>query len=407
MISRRKEREALEFGAHESLIVIWRILILAILKLLIGFYTGMVVLVADALASFSDILGIIASYIGLKISEKSATKEFTYGYYKVETVSSLIVSATIIYFGIEIFLDSLGRFRTLESSSNHILGLIVVVVAVIQSTYLAKRLQRAGKKINSLSLINCAKDKTIDIYVQFAVLIGIGAAFFKISYIEGMVGMGISIMTLKVGYESAKESLYFLLDYFDDQELIEKIRKTILKSSKIVQNIDGIKMRRAGTYIFGEAVLEIDPYIQVKDIRENLKNLKAKIIELDPYLKNFSLLISIPKPGKLRVAVPVLKDKGLISIVSTDEKDTRAYVFVDIKRGKIFESYGKKFNYKTADFKGMTDFFLHNKTDVIINNNMHSLLFYNLRHLNQILVYPNFYNVTSVENTVKLLILDT
>ena len=171
-------------------------------------------------------------------------------------------------------------------------------------------------------------------------------------------------------------------------------------------DIDDIKMRRAGTYIFGEAVLEIDPYSQVKDIRQNLKNIKEKIIKLDPHLKNFSLLISIPKPRKLRIAVPVLKDKGLDSIVSTDELETKAYVFVDIRRGKIVDSYSKKYKFKPTDFRGMTDFFCKEKTDVIINNNMHSLLFYNLRHLNHIFVYPNFYNVTNVENTVKLVVID-
>lgn len=407
MLSKKKEKEYLDFGARSSLIAIARILALCILKAVTGVFTGMVVLIADALASFSDVLGLFASYIGLKISEKSADKGFRYGYYKVETLASLFVSFIILYFGVKIFMDSLEVFYAENNSSNQILGVIVVVVATVQSIYLARSLKKAGKKINSLSLMNCAKDKLIDVYVQFAVLLGIGANFFHIPYLEGSVGMAISIMTLKVGYDSAKESIFFLLDYFDDQELIKKIETTIKKESKIITGIAEIRLRRAGTFIFGEGVIEIDPYSETKDIRDIIKNLSAKIVDLDDYMKHFSILVAIPRPRKIRVAIPVKKYIGIKSEVATTQKETTAYVFMDIKGKKITDHFMKKFNFKQSDFKKMTDYFVSQKTDIIINSNMHSLLFYNLRHLNHIMIYPNFDNVMDVENTVKLLILDT
>ncbi len=407
MLSRKKERQNLEFGAKTSLIVIVRIIGLALLKAMVGAYTGMVVLIADALASFADVLGLAATYIGLKISGKSADKGFRYGYYKVETITSLVVSFIILYFGVVIFMDSLETFYKPADSSNQILGVIVVAVAVIQSIYLAKRLKRAGKKINSTSLINCGKDKVIDVYVQFAVLIGVGANYFRIPYLEGAVGMAISVMTLKVGYDSTKESLFFLLDYFDDQELIEKIRQTITKDSKIIKSISEIRMRRAGTFIFGEAVVDISPYSETKEIRTALKNLNDKIVNMDEYIKHFSLLISIPKPRRIRVAVPVKKYQGLKSEIADNMEETKAYVFVDIRKRKIIEHSTSKFRFKNKNFKDMTDFFIDHKVHIIINNNMHSLLFYNLRHLNHIMVYPNFENVKDVENTVKLLVIDT
>jgi len=38
---------------------------------------------------------------------------------------------------------------------------------------------------------------------------------------------------------------------------------------------------------------------------------------------------------------------------------------------------------------------------------MHSLIDYQLRRLHNVEVYPNFSNVKDVENTVKLLLIDT
>lgn len=406
MLSAKTEHANLEYGAKVSLIAIVRILALGILKAVVGYTTGMVVLVADALASFSDVLGLFATYIGLKISEKSADKGFRYGYYKVETVTSLIVSAIIIYFGIEILIESIERLQHPAESSNQFLGVFVVIIASVQSIYLAKRLKNAGKKINSTSLLNCGKDKLLDVYVQFAVLGGIAANYFNIPYLEGSIGIGISIMTLKVGYDAAKESLFFLLDYFDDQKLIKTVRKTILKKSKIVQGITDLRMRRAGTFIFGEAVLEINPYTDAKTIRNELKNLNETIINLDEYIKDFALLIAIPKPEKIRVAVPANECKKLNSKLAENMEETTHYIFVDIVNNKVVNTYCKKFTFTPANINKMVDYFIDEKTNIIINSNMHSLLFYNLRHLKNIQVYPNFYNVVDVKSTIKLLMLD-
>ncbi|HLG25976.1 MAG TPA: cation transporter, partial [Candidatus Gracilibacteria bacterium] len=94
-----KEPDNLSYGAKIALIGLGEFLILALIKAGVGFATGMIVLVADALASCSDMLTIFASYLGLRISKKSATKEFGYGYYKVETLAALIVSLVISYLG--------------------------------------------------------------------------------------------------------------------------------------------------------------------------------------------------------------------------------------------------------------------------------------------------------------------
>jgi len=59
-----KKEEDLKFGSHMALLALGEIAMLALMKAIVGFSTGMVVMLADALASFSDMLSIFASYIG-------------------------------------------------------------------------------------------------------------------------------------------------------------------------------------------------------------------------------------------------------------------------------------------------------------------------------------------------------
>ncbi|MBU1953601.1 cation diffusion facilitator family transporter [Patescibacteria group bacterium] len=403
----RGYKKNLAFGAKVALGGIIHLALLATLKAVFGYVTGIVVLTADALASLADFLSLFAAYLGLRISGRRATKNFAYGYYKAETLAALIAALLILYFGIRILFESINRITNPAVSQYQILAVVSVVVSILLSLRLASHLQKAGEKINSLALINNAKDKKVDVLVQVAVLIGVGANFFHIPYLEGIVGVIISFLTLKMGLETAKESLFFLLDYFDDSKLIKKIRKIIVQKSKILREIKEIRMRRAGTFIFGEAFLEVNPYAQTKDIRNELNNLKAEIMKTSPYLKDFLILVDVPYRRKIKIAVPVTGDDGLKSGIATSFNDTKAVIFVEVMDRKIINHYAKKFDFKFTDIDGIRDFLISEGINVIVNNDMHSLLFYELRRLNNIDVYPNFGNVTNVENAVKLLVIDT
>jgi cation diffusion facilitator family transporter len=393
-------------GAKIALHGLVKVAILALAKLFIGIFTGMIVLIADALSSFADLLALFAAFLGLKISTKSADKGFSYGYYKVETFASLFVSLIIVYLGAEIFIKSLERFSESEAAQYQILGVIMVIVTFYESYHLAHKLKHTGKEINSLALLNCGKDKIVDMYIQVIVLAGIGANYFHIPYLEGAIGMGISLYTLKEGVLAAKESLYFLLDYYDDDKLIKKIRKTILQNSTVVKGVQDIKLRRAGTVIFGEALLELNPYSETGEIRNELTKLKVMVIDLEEYLKDFSLMITIPKPAKVRLAFPVVKADGMESVLAKTMEQTSAYVFVDIDGKRMKKYSSEKFRFRKDDFSSMKDFLLKHKVHIVINNDMHSLLYYNVRHLNHIPVYPNFGNIDTVKNAVKLLKID-
>lgn len=404
---KKKQRKNLQIGSQIALNGILRLVGLGILKATIGYFTGIVVLTADALSSFADFLSLLAAYVGLKLSQHSATKNFKYGYYKAETLAGLIAAMFIIYFGVEILIASISRITTTSESQHQYLAIISIVISIVLSFNLAKKLIEGGKKVNSIALINNGKDKKMDVLVQIGVLIGVGANYFQIPYLEGIIGVVISTLTLKVGIETAKESLFFMLDYFGDQKFLKTVEQTIRKNSRIVKNIKDIRMRRAGTFIFGEAFLEMNPFAQTKDIRHELKYLKQKVLKLSPYFKDFLLFVDIPYNTTIKVAVPVEANKRLKSKIATSFKTTNAFIFVEIKNNQITHFYGKPFKFKENDITGIKNYLTKENINIIINNDMHTLLYYELRRLNHIDIYPKFGNVNDLKNTIRLLLIDT
>lgn len=393
-----------EIIARNSLIVL---IFITIIKAIAGLITGMVVLYADALSSATDILSLFASYIGLKLSSKGRGKGFQYGYYKVETFAALVVSCMILYLGYRIIRESIYRLVDTTPGQYTMVGIGAVLITIFFSVRLAKKLTVAAEKANSLALMNNAKDKKMDVASAFAVLAGVVANHFRIPYLEGVVGIILSLFILKVGLYSAKEAVFFLLDYWDDYSLIRKIDRVIKKEADLVKSVRKIRLRRAGTFIFGEAFLEINPFADMKDLRTDINRLGSKIKEVNEHIKDFSIYEIIPLPKKIRVAVPITGNKGLDSHIAEKMGAMTHYIFVDIVNGKIKQYKVEKFTFrKKQDYIGIANLLKKKNVNVLVNSDLNSLLYYELQHVHHIAIYPNFSNINVVKDTIKLLLID-
>lgn len=398
---------ALQAGEKAAFHGMLHLIIIGGLKLIGGILTGITVLIADAISTFSDILGLFASYLGLSLSRKSATKDFEYGYYKTETFATLIVSLSIVYLGYVIARKAANTFFYPEVGEHFPFAVTITVISAYFSYKLYKELYHHGEEINSYSLKANARDKLMDTFAEIGVLISIVANYRGIPYVEGVVTMLIAVFILKEGLISTKNSIFFLLDFWDDPVLLKKIRHVLNLEKDLVVSVKRLRLRRAGTFIFGEAFIEINPFAGLNDLREELDLLSEKIKKLNPYIKDFSIFTHISKSEKLKVAVPIEKGRLLSAKVASTLKRTNAYLFANIKNGKITRFYTKKLKLQDKKPVELANFLNAEKIQILIDNNLDSLIYYNLRRIHHILIYPNFADVRKVESTLKLLLIDT
>ncbi|MFA5948056.1 MAG: cation diffusion facilitator family transporter [Candidatus Gracilibacteria bacterium] len=396
--------KVLKEGETQAWETMLHLLILGGAKLIAFFFTGITVLITDAISSFADILGVFASYIGLKLSRKSADKNFEYGYYKVETLAAFFISLGIIYLGYVVFFKSIEILKHPETGSFYPFAITITVLAILHSNRLYKKLKKASDNTNSLSLLANAKDKKMDMFAGIAILISIIANYKGIPYVEGIVSLVISLFILKEGIYSAKEAVFFLLDYWGDPFLSRKIKKILTKEKEIVQKVKKLRLRRAGTFVFGEAFIEINPFISIIDLRDELDFLKQKIMLSNPYIKDFAIFTSINKYENEIIAIPIKEGKDLNATLATNLKETKTYIFIKIKNNKIHDFKIKKVDKK--DPVSLAEFLLENKVNILIDNKLHSLIYYNLRKTHHVLVYPNFPDVKTAKKTIELLLLD-
>ena len=73
--------------------------VLAVVKVAVGFFAGSMALIADGIHSVSDIVTDIAVLVGVHYGSKEPDSKHPYGHGRIETFSAAIVSVILIVVG--------------------------------------------------------------------------------------------------------------------------------------------------------------------------------------------------------------------------------------------------------------------------------------------------------------------
>ncbi len=264
----------LKKGQRTALISSLISLLLAILKGVVGFLFGSVVLIADALESAIDIASGLASFFGLKIAQKKPDEKFPYGYYKAENIASLFISGLIIYAAINLLIISYHRLFTIPEINYGYIPLVVVAFSGITSLLTSIYLKKKENQLNIQSLIANSKDRLKDFFVSIIIFIVI--ALKNIPYIEGIVSILISFVILRMGILTARDAIFSLMDVSPSTQIEKKIKK-IISSISGVEDAKHIRLRSSGPFIFGESHVKVRKHVNVSRAHEIADKIEEKI----------------------------------------------------------------------------------------------------------------------------------
>ncbi len=306
-------------------------LFIAVLKGIVGYVSGSVALVADALHSLSDVLGPIAVYFGLKLAQKEPNSRFPYGYSRAETLASFAVSFIIVITGIETLRQSIEKFGNPTPIHHHFAVIFAVLVSLAITYYLYKYKAKVGKEIGSDAVVGEGAHSLVDFYTTIAVLFAAVSSYFGYYLLEPIVGGIISIIVIGLGLKMIKKDIYMLMD-FCDEETTEKIREITL-SVRGVEGAHHLKARKSGPFIFCDMHIEVDENLSFKSahkisedvvdkIKENIKNISDITVHIDPIKKRC-----------IKIAVPIaeINDNDIMSSAIANKFSlARYFVIVNI-----------------------------------------------------------------------------
>ncbi|MBR6252993.1 MAG: cation transporter [Clostridia bacterium] len=262
-----------------SIISILANIILAGFKAFVGFLANSIAIISDAVNNLSDALSSIITIIGTKLAGKAPDKKHPYGYGRIEYMTSLIVSAIVLYAGVTALVESIKKIFNPEVPDYSTVTLVVIVAGIIVKFALGLYVKRKGKQVNSDSLVASGSDAFNDAILSISVLASaVIYLIFGIS-LEAYVGVLLSLFIIKAGFELIKESVDNMLGVRVESDLSREIKKDVLEE-KDVQGVFDLVLNDYGPDKYlGSVHIEVADTLTVADIDKISRRITKKISE--------------------------------------------------------------------------------------------------------------------------------
>ena len=222
------------YGALSSFVGIFCNIILFIAKYIVGTLSNSISIISDAFNNLSDSASCIITLFGYKISSKPADKDHPFGHGRMEYLTSLIISAIIVFVGLELFKGSLQKLLNPEEVKFSIAALVSLIISIGIKLWLSLFNTTLGKKINSVVMLATAKDSRNDVITTISALIALVFSIFSDLLLDALMGIFVSLFILKSGYEIIKDTVDELLGKPASPETTSKLYSMILKNEKII-----------------------------------------------------------------------------------------------------------------------------------------------------------------------------
>ncbi len=262
-------------------------LLVGFAEVFMGIFTLSVALIADGIQSFADAGVSLIVWMGLRISRRAPDGKFHFGYYRVETFSSIIAAFFMAALGGIVLYASYLQLLNPTAIANAELAMIVALLATAVSSGLLFYKNRAAKRYASLALKTDASNSIKDVLTSITAFIGVALSrYFDIAQADAVAGIVISFFVFTMVYAIIKEASLVLMDACQCPEILTDI-ENIAKGIAQVKQVHSLRMRKLGPYLIGDIHVVVDADLTVRDsgkiayeIEERLKKEFDTVIEI-------------------------------------------------------------------------------------------------------------------------------
>lgn len=253
--------------------------LLFLLKFFAGFISGSVSITADAFNNFSDMGSSLVSMLGVRMSMKPADRDHPFGHGRMEYMSAFVVSALIMYVGIELLKGSVEKIVSPAEVEYSALTVIILFLSVGFKFVMYAVNRSLGKAIGSGALTATAQDCINDCISTGAILISIPISSLLNFSIDAYIGLAVSIFIIYSGFMTAKEALDPLLGTPPEKELIEKITSIILSEKNFIGVHDLMIHNYGPGRMFASVHVEVPSNVDVVECHERIDLCENKVFD--------------------------------------------------------------------------------------------------------------------------------
>lgn len=347
-----------------SIISILANIILAGFKALVGVVANSIAIISDAVNNLSDVLSSIITIVGTKLASKAPDRDHPYGHGRIEYMTSLIVSAIVLYAGITALVESIKKIIHPEVANYNTTTLIILIAGILVKFILGMYVKRKGKEVNSDSLVASGSDAFNDAVLSISVLVSaLIYMAFNIS-LEAYVGVLVAIFIIKAGLELIKDSVDNMLGLRVESDLAKAIKKDINKEKDVQGAYDLILNDYGPDRYLGSIHIEVADTLSAADIDKLSRRITKMIAKKYGVILHTIGVYSVNTKDKEGMAAKkeitklVFAHKGILQMhgfyIDKKEKTISFDIIIDFKiknREEVYKEIYDEVKERYKDYK--------------------------------------------------------
>ncbi len=232
-------------------------LLLFILKMILGLMTGSLALIADAFHTLSDLATSFVVLISFRITSKPSDEKHPFGHGRAEFISAIVMSTLLAITAFELLQASIKRILHPEPFMAAWWVIGVIFITVLLKEGLAVFALSLSRKINSDILTADAWHHRLDAISSLLVVISFVFSHYNFPYLDGPIGVVISLIIVYSAYKIAKRPVNNLLGTTPDEDILNRIEKITLNFPEI-RGLHDVVIHNYGENIIISLHIEID-----------------------------------------------------------------------------------------------------------------------------------------------------
>jgi len=229
------------------------------LKTFTGFLTGSISVWASLLDSAMDVFASTVNFIAVRASTRAADENHPYGHGKAESLAGLFQSFVIAISGFFLLREAVSRIIKPHPIDSEIIGIATMIIAIIMSALLVRRLRYVADLTNSPALSADALHYSTDVYINGGVLIALALTLLTNWYLaDPLISLAIGFYIIWSAFTVAKDSVSILMDERLPLEVDDKVAEIVNRfRDEGVVGFHDLRTRRSGSEQFIDLHLEI------------------------------------------------------------------------------------------------------------------------------------------------------
>lgn len=253
---------------------------LLIIKTFIGIASHSQAMIADAANSAGDIFASLMTFIGNRIASEPSDETHNFGHGKAEYLFSLLISISMLFVAVKLLYDSVMSLILKQTFTFSWLLIIVCIVTIATKLFLYIYTKKLHKKYEDLLLKSNMTDHRNDCVLTTCTLISILFGLKGIYFVDGIVGIIISVWILYTGIKIFIESYNVLMDKSIDSKTRDIILN-ILNACEDVKKVDVIYSTPIGYQYMITTTIYVDGSMSTFESHKIADTLENKIEEIE------------------------------------------------------------------------------------------------------------------------------